>query len=101
MFYCAKINSVTKYSYVDKCNECFICSLSKESIVDVEGMLSAAPEKVVSCSQQDVEIVVTKVQRYSYLYCNNIVLLLCCIVATSIVAALQIVCHCCENCCKN
>jgi len=38
-----------------------VYSLSRESIVDVEGTLSAAPEKVIKCSQQEVEIIVTKV----------------------------------------
>ena len=43
-------------------NSLFIhCSVYKESIVDVEGLVSAAPEKITSCSQQDVEIVITKV----------------------------------------
>ena len=38
-----------------------VYSLSRESIVDVEGTLSATPEKVIRCSQQEVEIIVTKV----------------------------------------
>ena len=37
------------------------CSLYKESIVDVEGTVAAAPEKIASCSQEDVEIVISKV----------------------------------------
>ena len=37
------------------------CSLYKESIVDVEGTVAAAPEKITSCSQEDVEIVISKV----------------------------------------
>ncbi|XP_065882326.1 aspartate--tRNA ligase, cytoplasmic-like [Dysidea avara] len=44
----------------------FTEDLSRESIVDVEGTLSAAPEKVVSCSQQDVEIAVTKFHCISH-----------------------------------
>ena len=32
-----------------------------ESVVDVEGCVSAAPEKITGCSQQDVELKVTKV----------------------------------------
>lgn len=34
--------------------------LNKESIIDVEGTVSAAPDKITGCSQQDVEIAVTK-----------------------------------------
>ena len=40
------------------------CSLYKESIVDVEGTVSAAPEKITSCSQEDVEIAISKVTNY-------------------------------------
>ena len=36
-------------------------SLYLESVVDVTGVISAAPEKITGCSQQDVEIQVTKV----------------------------------------
>ncbi len=36
------------------------CSLYLESIVDVEGIVSAAPEKIKGCTQQDVEIQVKK-----------------------------------------
>ena len=36
-------------------------SIYKESIVDLEGTVSAAPEKITGCSQQDVELVVNKV----------------------------------------
>ena len=38
-----------------------VFSLYLESIVDVEGVVSAAPEKITGCSQQDVELQVTKV----------------------------------------
>jgi len=41
-------------------------SLYLESIVDVEGVVSAAPEKITGCTQQDVELQVTKV---SHLMC--------------------------------
>ncbi len=47
---------------------CVLCSLYLESIVDVEGVISDAPEKITGCTQQDVEIQVSKVQ---ILYCNN------------------------------
>ncbi len=39
------------------------CSLYLESIVDVEGVVSAAPEKITGCTQQDVELQVTKVSN--------------------------------------
>ena len=39
----------------------FSCSIHKESIVDIEGLVSAAPEKITGCTQQDVEISLTKV----------------------------------------
>ena len=39
----------------------YIYSIYKESIVDVEGLVSAAPETITGCSQQDVELAVTKV----------------------------------------
>ena len=56
---------------------CYLCSLSKESIIDVEGMLSTAPEKIVGCSQQDVEIIVTKVAScLRTLLCKSLVLIL-------------------------
>ncbi len=37
------------------------CSINKESIIDIEGVVSASPEDIKSCSQQDVEITITKV----------------------------------------
>ena len=37
------------------------CRINKESIVDVEGEVKAAAQKVQSCSQEDVEIFVDKV----------------------------------------
>ena len=40
-----------------------VCSLYLESIVDVEGVVSAAPEKITGCTQQDVEIQVSKVRN--------------------------------------
>ena len=43
-------------------------SINKESIVDVEGEIKAAAQKVQSCSQEDVEILVEKV-----MYCNVVV----------------------------
>ena len=36
-------------------------SISKESIVDIEGTIQKVEQKIQSCSQSDVEIVVTKV----------------------------------------
>lgn len=38
-----------------------VCSLYLESIVDVEGKLTAAPEKITGCTQQDVELQLCKV----------------------------------------
>ena len=38
-----------------------VYSLYLESVVDVEGVITAAPEKITGCSQQDVELHVTKV----------------------------------------
>ena len=42
-----------------------LCSLYLESMVDVEGVVSAAPEKITGCTQQDVEVKVTKVSEES------------------------------------
>ena len=39
----------------------FIHRINKESIVDVEGEIKSAAQKVQSCSQEDVEIFVDKV----------------------------------------
>ena len=39
----------------------FTANISKESIVDVEGTVQKAEQKIQSCSQTDVEIVVTKI----------------------------------------
>lgn len=36
-------------------------SLYLESVVDVVGVVTRAPEKITGCSQQDVELHVTKV----------------------------------------
>lgn len=47
-------------------------SIYKESIVDLEGIVSAAPEKITGCSQQDVELVVNKV----YLLCIHCVMII-------------------------
>ncbi|XP_003384922.2 PREDICTED: aspartate--tRNA ligase, cytoplasmic-like [Amphimedon queenslandica] len=38
----------------------YASNVYKESIVDLEGTVSAAPEKITGCSQQDVELVVNK-----------------------------------------
>ena len=38
------------------------CRINKESIVDVEGEIKSAAQKVQSCSQEDVEIFVDKVE---------------------------------------
>lgn len=39
----------------------FAADLYLESVVDVEGVVTAAPEKITGCSQQDVELHVTKI----------------------------------------
>lgn len=39
----------------------FVASITKESIVDVEGFIKASPQKIESCTQKDVELHVTKV----------------------------------------
>jgi len=39
-------------------------SLYLESMVDIEGVVSVAPEKITGCSQQDVEIQVSKVSLH-------------------------------------
>eukprot|EP00054_Salpingoeca_dolichothecata_P037805 m.11947 g.11947 ORF g.11947 m.11947 type:complete len:700 (+) comp7899_c0_seq1:31-2130(+) len=39
----------------------FAAGLTRESVVDVEGIVKAAPEPVESCSQQDVELDVTSI----------------------------------------
>ncbi|XP_069993826.1 aspartate--tRNA ligase, cytoplasmic [Penaeus vannamei] len=39
----------------------FVCNINKESIIDVEGKVVSADQKVESCSVQDVEIHVSKV----------------------------------------
>lgn len=39
----------------------FINSISKESVIDVEGDVSLAPTPIESCSQKNVEIQVKKV----------------------------------------
>lgn len=33
-----------------------ICSINKESIVDIKGKVTKTPSKIGSCSQQDVEL---------------------------------------------
>ena len=48
--------------------------INKESIVDVEGEIKSAAQKVQSCSQEDVEIFVDKVdiiESATYEYCNH------------------------------
>ncbi|XP_055945919.1 aspartate--tRNA ligase, cytoplasmic-like [Argiope bruennichi] len=39
----------------------FVASITKESIIDVEGFVRASPQKIESCSQKNVEMHVTKV----------------------------------------
>ena len=39
-----------------------ICSLNRESIVDIEGVVTAAPEVIKSCTQSKIEIKVEKVR---------------------------------------
>ena len=41
------------------CLPCY--SLHLESVVDVEGKVTAAPEKITGCTQQEVELQVAKV----------------------------------------
>ena len=43
------------------CVLCIFCSIPKESIVDVEGVVVAVDQKVTSTSQQDVELHIEKV----------------------------------------
>lgn len=40
------------------------CSINKESIVDVHGIVQEAPDKIIGCTQQDVELHVLKVLYY-------------------------------------
>lgn len=42
--------------------------INKESIVDVEGEIKSAAQKVQSCSQEDVEIFVDKVDITQYAF---------------------------------
>jgi len=51
---------VAKSKTIPKQALSFIASISKESIVDVEGQVTAAPEKIESTTQHDVEIKLTK-----------------------------------------
>ena len=47
------------------------CSLTKESIIDVEAVVKKTDVKIESCSQQDVELLVEQVsQNYSFSDCN-------------------------------
>ncbi|KFM63678.1 Aspartate--tRNA ligase, cytoplasmic, partial [Stegodyphus mimosarum] len=39
----------------------FVASITKESIIDVEGFIRASPQKIESCSQKNVELHVTQV----------------------------------------
>jgi hypothetical protein len=39
-----------------------MCSISRESIIDVEAEVVKVEEKIESCSQQDIELHVTQVQ---------------------------------------
>ena len=45
---------------------CIFCSIPKESIVDVEGVVVAVDQKVTSTSQQDVELHIEKVGIVSF-----------------------------------
>jgi hypothetical protein len=38
-----------------------VCSISRESIIDVEAEVVKVEEKIESCSQQDIELHVTQV----------------------------------------
>ena len=55
VFTCFKVCSVLTSDFV------LIHRINKESIVDVEGEVKAAAQKVQSCSQEDVEIFIDKV----------------------------------------
>ncbi|GIY16942.1 hypothetical protein CDAR_425042 [Caerostris darwini] len=39
----------------------FVASITRESVIDVEGFIKASPQKIESCSQKNVEMHVTKV----------------------------------------
>ena len=39
----------------------FAASINKESIIDIEGLIKIAPAKIESCTQQNVEVHVTKI----------------------------------------
>ena len=39
----------------------YVCSLNKESLLDITGIVTAAPQKVTGCTQEDVELSVLKV----------------------------------------
>ena len=45
------------------------CSLNRESIVDVYGLVVLSPEPVKSCTQSDVEVQVEKVSLLSAVRC--------------------------------
>ena len=43
--------------------------MNKESIIDVEGILRAAPEVIKSCTQSDVEL---HVEKASFIHCTYV-----------------------------
>jgi aspartyl-tRNA synthetase len=44
------LNTISNYLFI------LICSINKESIVDIKGKVTKTPSKIGSCSQQDVEL---------------------------------------------
>ena len=58
------------FSTLNYNNHFVLFSISKESIVDIEGIVQKVEQKIQSCSQSDVEIVVNKVQLSRFvLFC--------------------------------
>ena len=71
---------MTVYELYCECGHCSIarqggsaflsdCSLNRESIVDVYGLVVLSPEPVKSCTQSDVEVQVEKVSLLSAVRC--------------------------------
>ncbi len=44
-----------------------VCSLTKESIIDVEAVVKKVEQKIESCSQQDVELHLERVEIYYWI----------------------------------
>ncbi len=47
---------------------CFFISISKESIIDVEGEVSVTPKPIESCTQKNVELQVKKVEFVMFFF---------------------------------